>query len=60
MMLTRARILAATLAAAAALALPGAVAHASVLPCTADGGQGLSGDVSSLVVNCVNALVGGH
>lgn len=55
-MRTRAKILVATLTTAAALTLPGAVAHASPLPCNGYGGQGAGGYVSSLVVNCLNTL----
>lgn len=57
-MRSRARLVLAGLAATAALAIPGAVAHANVLPCQGYGGQGAGGYVSSLVQNCLNAL--GH
>ena len=56
-MRTRARILVATFAAAAALGLHGApTAHANLLPCSGYGGQGAGGYVSSLVQNCLNQI----
>jgi hypothetical protein len=55
-MRTRARILIASLAAAAALSLPAGAAHANPLPCSGYGGQGAGGYVSSLVENCLNAI----